>query len=445
MNRPFFTRLRQERGAILIQVAVAMIGLLGFCALVMDYGVFWMSRRQAQDSADAGALAGAIELSFYSPTDFTDGGPAKQAAHAAALANHVFGDPPDNNVTTDITFLGPSFPDPCPDGSSNTCIKVDVYRTVARNNPLPTFFARLFGISAQDVSATATAKILSGTSVTCMRPFAIIDKWDEFDPGHELPHDFDKGVPDPDFDAFTSTYDQYPISGGGPKIPWEDDYYVADTTCDPTDTNCTVTPGTGWRPYGPDGTTPVDYGRRVEIHTGAQDQTSAGYFQPVRLHPGDSGANDYCMNIKECDPSVSNFIGQVISTENGNMVGPTKQCLFTDKDSLKNEDPNAKWNDQTKQIEGSCAPGICPDGNYHAQSPRIVPLPVISPKEYFSTDPNGHTTLVIHNILGFFVEDQIGKGGLTVTRGVLINVPSDDLGGSTTSQTSWIKKIILIR
>src|SRR5262245_28680538 len=64
----------RERGAVLLHVAVAMLGLLAFCALVVDYGIFWAARRQAQNSADAGALAGAMGLAYDDPTDFSDTG-----------------------------------------------------------------------------------------------------------------------------------------------------------------------------------------------------------------------------------------------------------------------------------------------------------------------------------------------------------------------------------
>jgi hypothetical protein len=443
MRCPRIARFRNERGAILVQVTVVMVGLLAFLTLVVDYGVMWMSRRQAQNSADAGALAGAISLAFDDPTDFSDTGPAKQAAHAAALANNVFGVAPDNNVSTDIIFYGPGHPLPCPDGDAGaTCIRVDVHRTAARGNPLPTFFARLMGLLSQDMSATATAKVLSGTSVTCMRPFAVVDKWDEWDEtntAHE--HDYDHGVLDPDFDPINSSFDKYDVNGSKVKT-LEPDYYVNAVNCAPGDTGCTPVAGTGWRPFADDGVTPVDYGKEVEIHTGAQDQTSAGFFNPVRLHPGDSGANDYCANIKTCDPSVSNSIGQTISTENGNMVGPTKKCLFDDPDSLASQDPNAYWD---PNYYGTGKGAVVSDQFAPNTSPRIVPLPVVSPEEYYSTDPNGHTTLVIHNILGFFIERQDNRGGHSVTVGRLILVPSDDVGGSTTSTSSFLRKIILIR
>ena len=49
-----------ERGAILVQVALALLALVAFTMFVVDYGVFWVGRRQAQNAADASALAGAL-------------------------------------------------------------------------------------------------------------------------------------------------------------------------------------------------------------------------------------------------------------------------------------------------------------------------------------------------------------------------------------------------
>ena len=51
-----------ERGAITIHVAIALMALLMFAAIVVDQGAFYVSRRQAQNAADAGALAGALTL-----------------------------------------------------------------------------------------------------------------------------------------------------------------------------------------------------------------------------------------------------------------------------------------------------------------------------------------------------------------------------------------------
>ena len=438
MTRFNFSR---ERGAVLIHVTVAMLGLLAFSALVIDYGVFWLARRQAQNSADAGALAGAMGLAYDSPNDFSDTGPAKLAAQAAALANKVFGEAPSVIIATDITFP------PCPDDGTDTCIKVDVYRNVARNNPLPSFFARLVGITTQDMKATATAKLLHGNATVCMRPFAILDKWDEWneaDTANENDYYKNADKVDNDWNALTSSFDKYDVKGS--KGPVEPDLYVPHTTCDPGGGGAGCVVGTGYRLYDTDGT-PIDYGREMKIKTGAQDQTSAGWFMPVQLKAADSGAKDYCNNIKECS-GVTNIIDQVIETENGNMVGPTDQCLWTDKDSLYNQDPTAKWVPDYfgKDKNGNDVGAVVSDDYPVNQSPRIVPLPVINPDEFFATDPSGHTQITIRNILGFFIDHAEGKGGQQDTVGYLLSVPGFYAGGNVVDPSaSFIVQIVLIR
>jgi hypothetical protein len=49
---------RSERGQTLVIVAVAMVGLLALAGLAIDGGNLFMQRRQAQNAADAAALAG---------------------------------------------------------------------------------------------------------------------------------------------------------------------------------------------------------------------------------------------------------------------------------------------------------------------------------------------------------------------------------------------------
>ena len=49
------TRWRDERGAVLVQTGIALIGLLAMGTLSVDYGMLWVARRQAQNSADAAA------------------------------------------------------------------------------------------------------------------------------------------------------------------------------------------------------------------------------------------------------------------------------------------------------------------------------------------------------------------------------------------------------
>ncbi|HEX7779786.1 MAG TPA: Tad domain-containing protein, partial [Vicinamibacterales bacterium] len=89
---------------MLIHVAIGVLVLAAFTTFVADYGLLWVSRRQAQNSADAGALAGAIAFAFDDPGNYLDTGMGKLAARQAALTNTVWGLSPDVNITTDITF-----------------------------------------------------------------------------------------------------------------------------------------------------------------------------------------------------------------------------------------------------------------------------------------------------------------------------------------------------
>jgi hypothetical protein len=174
-RRGAFSRLDDERGAVLIQVAVAMLALLALSAFVFDYGVMWVSRGQAQNSADAGALSGAISLAFNSPTDQAA---ARARAIAMAKANQVWKAEP-SVLDADVTF--PACPPGIP-GPQDNCVKVDVFRNQARGNPLPTFFGRLAGVMDQGTVATATAQVVSGDSTACLRPWAVVDRWQEFGP-----------------------------------------------------------------------------------------------------------------------------------------------------------------------------------------------------------------------------------------------------------------------
>ncbi|MGI9622780.1 MAG: pilus assembly protein TadG-related protein, partial [Acidimicrobiales bacterium] len=68
-----------DRGAIIIIVAVGMVGLLGATALAFDLGNAWQARRELTNSTDAGALAAAAS--------FAVGGDGCNEAHDYVLAN----------------------------------------------------------------------------------------------------------------------------------------------------------------------------------------------------------------------------------------------------------------------------------------------------------------------------------------------------------------------
>ena len=79
-------------------------------------------------------------------------------------------------------------------------------------------------------------------------------------------------------------------------------------------------------------------------------------------------------------------IGDTIPVETGGMSGPTVQGVQT----LTDRDPGATWNPATRSIEGSCAPGVCADGIYHAESPRIVPVALFDVQTLPRHKPDWH-------------------------------------------------------
>src|SRR3954449_9511807 len=110
---------RDERGAVLVHVALAMLTLIAFSALAIDYGALLGARRQAQNAADAAALAGASSLAFDDPDDIPR---AQATAAAAGIANPVLGAAPSIVPATDVQLVA------CPSGMPgppDTCIRAN--------------------------------------------------------------------------------------------------------------------------------------------------------------------------------------------------------------------------------------------------------------------------------------------------------------------------------
>src|SRR5580765_6209223 len=95
---------RDERGISFVFVGVSFMAFMAATTLAIDVGMFMTARSQAQNSADAGALAGATALVFNSYTDRSAGGPAVQSAINAARANAVMGSAPSVGAA-DVAFL----------------------------------------------------------------------------------------------------------------------------------------------------------------------------------------------------------------------------------------------------------------------------------------------------------------------------------------------------
>lgn len=380
-----------DRGAILVHVALALIALLAFTTFVVDFGVLWASRRQAQAAADAGAMAGAMAFAFDDPGDKSDTGEAKLNAVMLAQSNLVWGQAPSVIAKDDVTFPV------CPDGSVDSCVRVNVYRNVVRGNPLPMFFGPLVGLTEQNVQATATAQIRAANATNCMRPWALPDKWAENWPTPKV----------------WTAGDEYNKPEG--------DIYVRPT---PTD------PGTGF-------TLAVDKGTKLTLKEGnPHDAIRAGWFSPIVLDPNCKGGNCYRDAIPGC-VNVTWGIGDWVTVEPGNMVGPTNHGV----DDLIKLDPRAKWDPITKTVIDSCVDDQ-PPCNY-STSPRIVPLPLFDLDQYVTDNKGGRSELLIVNILGFFVAGMTGND----VDGYLFNQPGALVSGKgkVGTPSGFAQVIVLVR
>jgi hypothetical protein len=184
----------QNHGAIAIMVAVLLIGLLGFVALVLDLGFALVARNQLQNIADGAALAATRQLGriYEGLTPAAQHGYVLTGGNKSAILTevHVIGA---NNAaggkviginTNDIVIGKWDFTTRqlTPTSVNPDAVSVVVRRDDQANSPLPTFLAGLVGVSHLPVVAQATAALLGLKEVPAGElnvPFAISRAWFE--------------------------------------------------------------------------------------------------------------------------------------------------------------------------------------------------------------------------------------------------------------------------
>jgi Flp pilus assembly protein TadG len=339
--------LKNERGMSYVFVGLGLTAFIGASMLAIDVGMLMTARNQAQNAADAGALAGAVALAFDDFDDRTPTGPAVRSAIAGALLNKVMG--ADVSVLpADVEFLND-------EGGQPTRVKVTAYRNSDRDNPLQTLIARYFGMETASVSATATAEASPANAMTCVKPFTIPDRWLE-----------NGTTPSTDEDEFDPATDVY--------VPLEDGQ------------------GNSYPNYtGYDAER--DKGMLIELKSSNDTKIAPSFYKAWAI-PGNSGADDYRRDIGGCNTLVVPF-GYDLTPEPGNMVGPTKQGM----EDLIAKDPYASWDDVNDVVVSEKNP-----------SPRVVAIPLFDPMHYWTGKQNSkNASLRAVNYLGFFVEEMQGN------------------------------------
>jgi Flp pilus assembly protein TadG len=379
-----------DRGAVLIFVALAMAGLLAMATFVVDFGMFWVARQQAQNAADAAAYAGAIALANDSSGDLTDNGAAKQSALAIAALNLVWGEAP-RVVAGDITFPA------CPGDGTDRCVRVAVYRNNARGNPLPTVFGRLVGLTTQDVQAVATAEVRPGNINKCLKPWAIPDRWDE----HSAPAN--------------STFDK------------ATDFYT------PPAANST---GTGFQLN-------RDLGAALTLHQGCASTVAGcpaaqpGFFLPIKLSSICAGSTyqNAIVGCTACAGVPVDVLG--VNDQPQFLPGPTAVPTQNGATALITSDPGAYYDPTTQKVKGSA----------FVESPRIVALPTYDVNWFEDHRAAGVATVTnlirISNILSVFIESA--SAGNVNVRIVTKSGPFDPAKGVVTGGSAFTRTLLIVR
>jgi Flp pilus assembly protein TadG len=340
--------LRDERGSVMVVVALAMTALLSMVALAVDVGMLFTARGEAQRVADAAALAGAG--SFLE--QWNDADRARDVAVEYGSYNTVRAEDVvilDEDVEVDM---------------ATHRVTVAVRRTADRGSAVATWFARVFGVDEVDIAARATAEAAPAGAAICLKPFTLPDAWDDdnengqYDPG-ELYHP--------------------PQTGYGSD--WRDGQ-PSDNGIDPNGT-----------------TYDNDFGRPLLVKEGdAKETLVASWYFPWDVPQVDGqphvGADRYRWNIANCNTSVVH-LGEEYMFENGGMQGPTRQGI----EDLLAKDKNAEWDADADSVVGS---------SYRPwkASPRVVKIPLFDPTR--KLEP-GKKPIVFNNFTDFFIEGMQGK------------------------------------
>jgi Flp pilus assembly protein TadG len=256
--------LREEKGATMIIVAIAIVMIFGFAVIAIDLSLIQLAKTQLQNAADAGALAGAMA---WATSNMGNVDSVRAEAIRVAGLNVAVQDIQRPVLNPDVYTL---------DLPNLNKVTVTTYRTKAHKDPVTLYFLKVLDPLLEnkgDVTAKATAEIFPLSGTNCLKPWCIPDKWTDTD---------GDGIWDP----------------GEPYSPL-----------------------TGYR-------VPNDIGVQVTLRLndpGASPRM--GWYYPVRF-PGYSGGDDYRRWIAGClDPSLIIYIGDQLDIEPGNMVGPTRQGL----------------------------------------------------------------------------------------------------------------------
>ena len=362
-------KIKEERAATLIMVAVAMVAIFAFAVLAIDISLVQLAKNQLQNAADAAALAGAIE---YTITDGDASAAVAEAIQIAGLNRAI----QTTQQPVKITSADVSFP-------SSRHVRVRTHRTEATSDPIKLYFMGVINTASDNLgsmTASATAEVLPIGGTNCLKPWMFPDRWDDADGDHV-------------YDA-RETYtdlngnDQYdagePFDDLNKNGVWDaGEYYDMQAT--------------GYRVPDHVGETIV-----LKFNNGSLNNYAPkeGWYQIIRFGPVNRGGPDcpggdcYRDWIPGCEPYLV-MVGDTMEMELGAKVGPTDQGF----QELIDRDLSAYYDPSTGTIQGSAYP----------VSPRLIKAAVYDPSEGIYSMGGASKYLTVKKIVVVFLEARTGS------------------------------------
>ncbi|HVB34689.1 MAG TPA: pilus assembly protein TadG-related protein [Patescibacteria group bacterium] len=407
------SRKNGERGASLILVGMALVALLAALSLAIDLGMLYVARSQAQQAADAAALAGATTLAnsncIMAAGGCVAGGSqetqATQQAETTGAQDSVMGQAA-SIQDSDVSF---NYPNP-----QEPEITVTVQRSAARGNAVPTLFAHVFGVNAVNVMAKATAEAVNPTGggapvgYGCVAPFLVPN----CDPDHiNIPSGNVNGACDD--------------GNGGAG------YFINQTTGQLENPGVYSSGGVVGEPWQlhSDASPSQWYLVAYNTNLATQISTSNGNGQSASL------LRQY---ISECVPQLLSC-GQTVSTFNGKSVGPTGQG--TDARINASGDGLGKGQDTIDTSIGPPFPFTGGANNlnqslvgqtYYGPSPSQVLVPVYDGHQL---NPGGDTATIV-GFMQLFIQDASHQGNADLIDTIVLKVIPCASGGGNEDGTT---------
>jgi Flp pilus assembly protein TadG len=153
--------MKNRRGAIVVMAGVMIVAIMMIAAISVDASRIFAAKNELQTGADAGALAGAVQL-------LRDSSTADDSARAFALRNSVENQVVDSvRVELGVWRPGSGF---CP---ASDCSPADAVRITTRS-AIPLSLARVLGDTTVNVTASAIAWSAAPINAArCARPIAL--------------------------------------------------------------------------------------------------------------------------------------------------------------------------------------------------------------------------------------------------------------------------------